>query len=110
MVVSFRLTLDIEDDCTPTPSTVISRMDSPRQNLTTWAVSTRLHTCMVVVPRPISSCEGWDVMAGSTETLAAEVNGWAPDGLLDTYQTERHPVAAAVLDNTRAQAELIEFE
>ena len=42
--------------------------------------------------------------------LAAEVNGWAPDGLLDTYQTERHPVAAAVLDNTCAQAELIEFE
>jgi 2-polyprenyl-6-methoxyphenol hydroxylase-like FAD-dependent oxidoreductase len=27
--------------------------------------------------------------------LAAEVNGWAPDGLLDTYQTERHPSASA---------------
>jgi len=35
--------------------------------------------------------------------LAAENNGWAPDGLLDTYHTERHPVAADVLDNTRAQ-------
>ncbi len=23
--------------------------------------------------------------------LAAEVNGWAPDGLLDSYHTERHP-------------------
>ncbi|MFK3979934.1 rifampin monooxygenase [Micromonospora sp. NPDC050397] len=42
--------------------------------------------------------------------LAAEVNGWAPDGLLDSYQTERHPVAAAVLDNTRAQTELISLE
>lgn len=42
--------------------------------------------------------------------LAAEVNGWAPDGLLDTYQTERLPVAAAVLDNTRAQAELLSPE
>jgi 2-polyprenyl-6-methoxyphenol hydroxylase-like FAD-dependent oxidoreductase len=38
--------------------------------------------------------------------LAAEVNGWAPEGLLDSYHTERHPVAAAVLDITRAQSEL----
>ncbi|MBV6696655.1 rifampin monooxygenase [Kitasatospora aureofaciens] len=39
--------------------------------------------------------------------LAAEVCGWAPDGLLDSYHTERHPVAAAVLDNTRAQMTLL---
>jgi rifampicin monooxygenase len=39
--------------------------------------------------------------------LAAQVAGWAPDGLLDSYHTERHPVAAAVLDNTRAQAVLM---
>ncbi|MFJ3586090.1 rifampin monooxygenase [Streptomyces sp. NPDC090127] len=39
--------------------------------------------------------------------LAAEVNGWAPEGLLDTYEAERHPVAADVLDNTRAQMELM---
>jgi rifampicin monooxygenase len=42
--------------------------------------------------------------------LAAAVNGWAPEGLLDSYFTERHPVAAAVLDNTRAQAELMSLE
>ncbi len=42
--------------------------------------------------------------------LAAEVNGWAPDGLLDTYHAERHPVAADVLDNTRAQAELMSVD
>ncbi|MET9080481.1 rifampin monooxygenase [Streptomyces sp. NPDC004237] len=42
--------------------------------------------------------------------LAAEVNGWAPEGLLDSYHTERHPVAAAVLDNTRAQSELLSAE
>jgi 2-polyprenyl-6-methoxyphenol hydroxylase-like FAD-dependent oxidoreductase len=42
--------------------------------------------------------------------LAAEVAGWAPEGLLDSYQTERHPVAAAVLDNTRAQVELMSLE
>ncbi|MBB3076434.1 rifampin monooxygenase [Streptomyces violarus] len=39
--------------------------------------------------------------------LAAEVRGWAPEGLLDSYETERHPVAANVLDNTRAQMELL---
>ncbi|WND18849.1 rifampin monooxygenase [Streptomyces violaceus] len=39
--------------------------------------------------------------------LAAEVRGWAPEALLDSYQTERHPVAASVLDNTRAQMELL---
>ena len=39
--------------------------------------------------------------------LAAQVDGWAPEGLLDSYHTERHPVAADVLDNTRAQMELL---
>ncbi len=42
--------------------------------------------------------------------LAATVAGWAPEGLLDTYQAERHPVAADVLDNTRAQMELLSTE
>ncbi|MFF4763281.1 rifampin monooxygenase [Streptomyces sp. NPDC001292] len=42
--------------------------------------------------------------------LAAEVDGWAPEGLLDSYHPERHPVAAAVLDNTRAQSELLSPE
>jgi rifampicin monooxygenase len=42
--------------------------------------------------------------------LAAEVNGWAPEGLLDSYHTERHPVAADVLNNTRAQMELLSAE
>lgn len=39
--------------------------------------------------------------------LAAQVNGWAPDGLLDTYHIERHPVAASVLANTQAQSVLL---
>ena len=42
--------------------------------------------------------------------LAAEVGGWAPAGLLDSYQTERRPVAADVLANTRAQMELMSLE
>lgn len=35
--------------------------------------------------------------------LAATVNGWAPDNLLDTYHDERHPIGARVLRNTHAQ-------
>ncbi|MFB8167427.1 FAD-dependent monooxygenase [Kitasatospora purpeofusca] len=39
--------------------------------------------------------------------LAAEVDGWAPEGLLDSYHAERHPVGARVLTNTRAQMTLL---
>ncbi|MYW94019.1 FAD-dependent oxidoreductase [Amycolatopsis rubida] len=35
--------------------------------------------------------------------LAATVRGAAPDGLLDTYVAERHPIGARVLDWSRAQ-------
>jgi 2-polyprenyl-6-methoxyphenol hydroxylase-like FAD-dependent oxidoreductase len=42
--------------------------------------------------------------------LAAAVAGWAPEGLLDTYHSERHPVATDVLDNTRAQMLLMSTE
>ncbi|MCG5471200.1 FAD-dependent monooxygenase [Micromonospora sp. LAH09] len=42
--------------------------------------------------------------------LAARIRGWAPQALLDTYQAERRPVAEAVLDNTRAQTELLSTE
>jgi len=27
--------------------------------------------------------------------LAAQIKGWAPGPLLDTYESERHPVASA---------------
>jgi 2-polyprenyl-6-methoxyphenol hydroxylase-like FAD-dependent oxidoreductase len=39
--------------------------------------------------------------------LAQAVTGVSPDGLLDTYQAERHPVAARVLRNTMAQTALL---
>lgn len=42
--------------------------------------------------------------------LAADIAGWAPAGLLDSYHTERHPVAADVLDNTRAMMHLLSVE
>ncbi|WP_245645292.1 FAD-dependent monooxygenase [Pseudonocardia acaciae] len=35
--------------------------------------------------------------------LGAVVAGWAPEGLLDTYDDERRPIGAWVLDWTRAQ-------
>jgi 2-polyprenyl-6-methoxyphenol hydroxylase-like FAD-dependent oxidoreductase len=35
--------------------------------------------------------------------LAAAVRGSAPEGLLDSYHAERHPVAAQILRNTRVQ-------
>ncbi|MFH9549882.1 FAD-dependent monooxygenase [Streptomyces sp. NPDC017435] len=39
--------------------------------------------------------------------LAAAVHGWAPDGLLDTYDKERQAPARKVLANTRAQIALM---
>jgi len=42
--------------------------------------------------------------------LAADVGGWAPAGLLDSYFSERHPVADDVLTITRAQSELLSPE
>ncbi len=38
--------------------------------------------------------------------LARVVDGTAPEGLLETYEPERHPVAARVLQNTMAQRAL----
>jgi hypothetical protein len=38
--------------------------------------------------------------------LAGAALGWAPDGLLDSYGSERRPVAAEVLDTTAIQGEL----
>ncbi len=39
--------------------------------------------------------------------LAATIHGTAPDGLLDTYTTERHPIGEWVLEWTRAQVALM---
>ncbi|WP_158887748.1 FAD-dependent monooxygenase [Amycolatopsis anabasis] len=39
--------------------------------------------------------------------LAATIQGRAPEGLLDTYTTERHPIGAWVLEWTRAQVALM---
>jgi 2-polyprenyl-6-methoxyphenol hydroxylase-like FAD-dependent oxidoreductase len=39
--------------------------------------------------------------------LAATINGWAPEDLLDTYTAERHPVGAWALNWTRAQVSIM---
>ncbi|MFD2416810.1 FAD-dependent monooxygenase [Amycolatopsis pigmentata] len=39
--------------------------------------------------------------------LGAMVAGWAPEGLLDTYDAERRPLGAWVLDWTRAQTAMM---
>ncbi len=39
--------------------------------------------------------------------LAQVVHGTSPESLLDTYQQERHPIAARVLENTMAQTALM---
>jgi bifunctional hydroxylase/dehydrase len=40
--------------------------------------------------------------------LAGTICGWAPATLLDTYNTERHPVGARLLINTQAQGYLFQ--
>ena len=40
--------------------------------------------------------------------LAATLQKKAPEGLLDSYQTERHPIGAKVLDWSRAQVAIME--
>jgi 2-polyprenyl-6-methoxyphenol hydroxylase-like FAD-dependent oxidoreductase len=42
--------------------------------------------------------------------LAATIKGWAPQGLLDTYTAERHPVGAWALEWTRAQVSILRPE
>jgi 2-polyprenyl-6-methoxyphenol hydroxylase-like FAD-dependent oxidoreductase len=42
--------------------------------------------------------------------LAQEVKGISPESLLDTYQAERHPVAARVLRTTMAQVALMRVD
>jgi FAD binding domain len=39
--------------------------------------------------------------------LAAHLNGWAPPGLLDTYESERHPVGKRVMMQSLSQTALM---
>jgi hypothetical protein len=54
----------------------------------------------------------WGLSAGLQDAanlgwkLAATVRGWAPDGLLDTYHAERHPVGRDLVRNAQAAQKL----
>jgi hypothetical protein len=54
----------------------------------------------------------WGLSAGLQDAvnlgwkLAATINGWAPDGLLDTYHAERHPIGQQLLRNAQAASML----
>jgi bifunctional hydroxylase/dehydrase len=62
------------------------------------------HTHLPIGAQGISAGLGDAVNLGWK--LAAELHGYAPPGLLDTYHTERYPVAARILANTLAQRTL----
>ncbi|WP_067283693.1 FAD-dependent monooxygenase [Streptomyces jeddahensis] len=54
----------------------------------------------------------WGLSAGLQDAvnlgwkLAATVKGWAPEGLLDTYHAERHPIGEQLIRNARAASKL----
>ncbi|WP_199832466.1 FAD-dependent monooxygenase, partial [Streptomyces pactum] len=54
----------------------------------------------------------WGLSAGLQDAanlgwkLAAAVGGWAPEGLLDTYHAERHPVGEQLIRDARAASKL----
>lgn len=54
----------------------------------------------------------WGLSAGVQDAvnlgwkLAATVNGWAPEGLLDTYHAERHPIGRQLIRNAQAASML----
>ncbi|WP_329136505.1 FAD-dependent monooxygenase [Streptomyces sp. NBC_01476] len=54
----------------------------------------------------------WGLSAGLQDAvnlgwkLAAAVGGWAPDGLLDTYHAERHPIGRELVRNSQAASML----
>ncbi|MEU8977584.1 FAD-dependent monooxygenase [Streptomyces sp. NPDC048309] len=54
----------------------------------------------------------WGLSAGLQDAanlgwkLAATVKGWAPEGLLDTYHAERHPVGRELIRNAQAASKI----
>jgi len=63
------------------------------------------HVCFPLGGQALST--GIEDAANLGWKLAADLDGWAPAGLLDTYDSERHPVAIRVGLTTRAQTALM---
>jgi 2-polyprenyl-6-methoxyphenol hydroxylase-like FAD-dependent oxidoreductase len=84
--------------------------DNARQAITYRAGRVLLAGDAAHVHSPFSG-QGLNLGAGDAINLgwklAATITGRAPEGLLDTYSTERHPIGAQILDWTRAQVALM---
>ncbi|MDF3293082.1 FAD-dependent monooxygenase [Streptomyces silvisoli] len=80
--------------------------DNARQAATYWSGRVLLAGDAAHVHSPFGG-QGLNLGVGDAMNLGwklgAVVAGWAPEGLLDTYDTERRPLGAWVLDWTRAQ-------
>jgi 2-polyprenyl-6-methoxyphenol hydroxylase-like FAD-dependent oxidoreductase len=80
--------------------------DNTRQAATYWSGRVLLAGDAAHVHPPFGG-QGLNLGVGDAMNLGwklgAVVAGWAPEGLLDTYDAERRPVGAWVLDWTRAQ-------
>ncbi|WP_280875578.1 FAD-dependent oxidoreductase [Streptomyces pseudovenezuelae] len=80
--------------------------DNARQAATYWSGRVLLAGDSAHVHSPFGG-QGLNLGFGDAMNLGwklgAVVAGWAPEGLLDTYDAERRPLGAWVLDWTRAQ-------
>jgi flavin-dependent dehydrogenase len=80
--------------------------DNTRQAATYWSGRVLLAGDAAHVHPPFGG-QGLNLGAGDAMNLGwklgAVVAGWAPEGLLDTYDAERRPLGVWVLDWTRAQ-------
>lgn len=80
--------------------------DNARQAATYWSGRVFLAGDAAHVHSPFGG-QGLNLGVGDAMNLGwklgAVVAGWAPEGLLDTYDAERRPLGAWVLDWTRAQ-------
>ncbi len=80
--------------------------DNARQAATYWSGRVLLAGDAAHVHSPFGG-QGLNLGVGDAMNLGwklgAVIAGWAPEGLLDTYDAERRPLGAWVLDWTRAQ-------
>ncbi|MGH8917549.1 MAG: FAD-dependent monooxygenase, partial [Acidimicrobiales bacterium] len=98
-------------DATVTGITSLTRFTDNTRQATTYRQGRVLLAGDAAHVHPPFGGQGLNLSVGDAMNLgwklAATVRGTAPDGLLDTYTAERHPLGAWVLDWTRAQIALM---
>ncbi|MFD2473667.1 FAD-dependent oxidoreductase [Amycolatopsis silviterrae] len=94
-------------DATVTGITSLTRFTDNTRQATTYRQGRVLLAGDAAHVHPPFGGQGLNLSVGDAMNLgwklAATVRGTAPDGLLDTYTAERHPLGAWVLNWTRAQ-------